>query len=1063
MSLHVHIPIRLKLDAAVLEAGGAELDEVLSLALGRALQRADDFVLQARPDARLVVRSAPVLWHGTGLVEIGPDQRRATEDLVAATISAALARRLRRTTARPEVLPVDPWEPFDPSRMTEAGYSVDSYQPSATPRPGRSVFWFKGKTEGLSFITKDEQIAWWQFTDEQSLAQYALQASEDARTSGRLSAGTRFGVLFARPYKANQVLWAAVFDQSGGGIQARAIFPIGNFGMWDVVPKEGAAKTGKAAPRALHVDPVGTFALKILSGRPFDAFLKHWGAQFGILDRSHPRWARLHDATRDIVDRSLFPDGTPALLFLQNNAAVSITLPSDVVVGNVPLLPLAKVRRKRDRPEGEAEGGDGAQSEGESDEGKGTDKGGAGGGGQKKGAGGGKTADAGKGQGSGEAGDGDQGDGIAKDGTGDEDAIVHGETGRKGGALLPAAKIRGKYRPDLGPFQGEPAIEALGDIGRRMRNLIARIAFRLEMDEGHYAGAFALAAARVLGGRATGAADYGIGEGQAQAAKPLAPGNLGSLQFEVGDSQAIRVMKHLAATAPLINALSRLVLEVALDGRNRALFAKDGPDPGSWALHFRIAYYDAIQSSIMWTFVATCQVILLQLTSATLAALQERKAKMDVYFPVVSKLIGGLMAGEAHLRELHAQLLAHKASGLESKSAVFRQSYESWRDARVALTGALGGVDENEALLADYTHEGMKGTIVTLKDGTAGIEALGRVWTLQELEQAIQQRFDIASSVDPVVKHIHNVPVAVALFKGSDSAARRWLDALLDDLIAANKRVTHRAEDSALWSFRASRLHEDLAHATIPNTSVVLGGVHLMAHQALGPMFEGDEWYAFSLNHLFSHELGRTALIEFATLAGPLILGVICPPLGVALNVAISVVGYYYARQDQDIPKAILDPDLVLSREEAEMELFMAEFALALAVIPEAGSILGKSMGLVSKVATKGVVTGGRLALQQMRRKVLVAMARELKLGLPYAFAKAILTDQVMGYVIGQVLNPAFEAIMQEVAFATTGVAPGMAPGTSGETGPLANLPITASEAALLYELEGTPESETDE
>jgi hypothetical protein len=224
-------------------------------------------------------------------------------------------------------------------------------------------------------------------------------------------------------------------------------------------------------------------------------------------------------------------------------------------------------------------------------------------------------------------------------------------------------------------------------------------------------------------------------------------------------------------------------------------------------------------------------------------------------------------------------------------------------------------------------------------------------------------------------------------------------------------------------------------------------------------MFEGDEWYAFSLNHLFSHELGRAALIEFATMAGPLVLGVICPPLGVAMNIAVSVVGYYYARQDQDIPKAILDPDLVLSREEAEMELFMKEFALALAVIPEAGSILGKSMGLFSKVATKGVVTGGKLALQQMRRKVLVAMARELKLGLPYAFAKAILTDQVMGYVIGQILNPAFEAIMQEVAFVTTG-----ATGEPRrETEPEANLPISATEAALLYELEGTPESETDE
>ncbi|MBC7480060.1 MAG: hypothetical protein H7317_18545, partial [Pseudorhodobacter sp.] len=925
-----------------------------------------------------------------------------------------------RTQARPEVLPANPWEAFDPDRMTEAGYSLDSYQPSATPRPGRSVFWFKDRNEGLTYITKDEQIEWWQFTDELALAQYALQAAKDAKDVGMLAGGTRFGVLFSRRHKANRVLWVAIFDQSAAGIDARAIFPVGNFGMWLVAPKEGTVNPGKPAPKGVRVDPFGTFALKILSGRPYDAFLQHWSAKFGIPDRSHPLWSRLVDATRDIVDRSLFPDGTPALLSLQNKAAVSITIPADAKAGNVPLLPLARVRKKPERPEGEAEAeGDGGVG-GDDGEDKGDD---TGGGGKAKGGGGGKAGGAGDGgqQGSGTDGDGGQGDGTAKNGSGDEDAVVHGETGSKGGSLLPVAKIRGKFRPNLGPFQSEPAVEDLGDIGRRMRNLIARIAFRLEMDEGHYPGAFALAAARVLGGRATGAADYGIGEGQAQAAKPQAPGNLGSLQFEVGDSQAIRVMKHLAATAPLINTLSRMVIEVAHDGRNRALFSKNGSDPGSWALHFRIAYYDAMQSSIMWTFVATCQVILLQLTSSTRAALQERKTKMDVYFPIVSKLIGGLMAGEARLRELHEQLLAHKAAHFESKSAVFRQSYESWRDARVALTSALGGADESEAMLADYNHAGLKGQIVTLLDGTAGIEALGRVWTLQELEQAIHQRMEIASSVDPIVKHISNVPVAVALFQANDAAARRWLDTLLDDLLAANKRVTQRAEQSALWSFRASRLHEDLAHASIPGTSVVLGGVHMMAHQALGPMFAGDEWYAYSLDHLFSHELGRTSMIEFASMAGPLVLGVICPPLGVALNIAISAVGYYYARQDQDIPKAILDPDLVLSREEAEMELFMKEFALALSAIPELGSILGKGAGLFSKVATKGVVAGGKLALQQMRRRALVAMARELKLGLPYAFAKAILTDQVMGYVIGQVLNPAFEAIMLEIAFSTTG------------------------------------------
>ncbi|MBC7477955.1 MAG: hypothetical protein H7317_07650, partial [Pseudorhodobacter sp.] len=381
MSLHVHIPIRLRLDAAVLDAGGGELDTALALALGRTLQRADETLLDARPDARLVVHLAPVLWHGTGLAEIGPDQRRLTEDLVAAAIAGALSQRTRRTQAKPEVLPANPWEAFDPDRMTEAGYSVDSYQPSATPRPGRSVFWFKDRNEGLTYITKVEQIEWWQFTDELALAQYALQAAQDAKESGR------FGVLFSRRHKANLVLWAAIFDQHSAGIDAQAKFPLGNFGVWDVVPKDGVVKPGKPAPKGIRVDPFGTFALKILSGRPYDAFLQYWGAQFGIPDRSHPLWSRLVDATRDIVDRSLFPDGTPALLSLQNKAAVSITIPADAKAGNVPLLPLARVRNKPERPEGEAEGDAGVG--GDDGEDKGDD---TGGGGKAKGGGGGKAA-----------------------------------------------------------------------------------------------------------------------------------------------------------------------------------------------------------------------------------------------------------------------------------------------------------------------------------------------------------------------------------------------------------------------------------------------------------------------------------------------------------------------------------------------------------------------------------------------------------------------------------------------------------------------------------------------
>jgi hypothetical protein len=283
--------------------------------------------------------------------------------------------------------------------------------------------------------------------------------------------------------------------------------------------------------------------------------------------------------------------------------------------------------------------------------------------------------------------------------------------------------------------------------------------------------------------------------------------------------------------------------------------------------------------------------------------------------------------------------------------------------------------------------------------------------------------------IDPLVKQFSEIPEVMARFRNPSIGVRAELQRLLNEMSASNTEKTSEARDDWQYAFRASRINESLPSATIPGTSFVLQGIHLMAHQQLGEFFGGDPYYPEGINSLFNAELGFEALKDFFEYGGIILLSVICPPLGVAFGMATAVYHYEEAADRQELYQALIDPDLVMNRAELEAEMFAARLGLALAFIPEAGSILGRgasigvrlgargSARLVARTA-RGAIRRGlvRSAGRALARHLTTAMIRQIEQGLVRAFISEIMIDRFMDRIIREVMEPVMAHVEREAA-----------------------------------------------
>jgi hypothetical protein len=328
----------------------------------------------------------------------------------------------------------------------------------------------------------------------------------------------------------------------------------------------------------------------------------------------------------------------------------------------------------------------------------------------------------------------------------------------------------------------------------------------------------------------------------------------------------------------------------------------------------------------------------------------------------------------------------------------------AWRIAAGSLSGALGSGAQPLAT------PGAAGEVVET-GGVARIrDSHGVLWSEADIEQALVLQRGSAEGIDPLVKQISKIPELLNRFKTDPAAIRDELWRVLGEMWTNNREMVDKAKADSWWAFRASRISDDIPSATVPGSRYALQGIHLQVHHAIGEFFGGDVFYALGIDALFNAEAGRQEL----KFAGILALSILCPPLGVAVGVVSALHDIERAKERKRLFGALIDPELVLTMAEVEVELFAAYLGFALSLLPEAGTAIG-AVARGGKVALRaglraGVRSAGRYVVRRVVHQIIEAASRDLL----QAFVTEILLQEVMSRVIQKVLEPVLEHIERE-------------------------------------------------
>jgi hypothetical protein len=441
--------------------------------------------------------------------------------------------------------------------------------------------------------------------------------------------------------------------------------------------------------------------------------------------------------------------------------------------------------------------------------------------------------------------------------------------------------------------------------------------------------------------------------------------------------------------------------------------------------------------------------MMLQLLRSSREEIERRLTHFDEYFPIAEALITRILGGEADLMAMRHLLLRVEAN--TSVSANLSLAVESWREARSALTLTLSSQLLN---VASATSPGRQfqshGTLELVGDVWKVRDAHGRLWTMAEIDREIAMRHQTAQSIDPLILQFADIPEVVATFRDSPTLARAYLYSLLREMRSNNLSIARRTRSENMFAFRSGAITESLPDRTVPGTSVAMRGIHLLAHEAIGESFRGNYWYADGLNYAFNVELGMRSLTSFFETAGTLMLSVLCPPLGIALGIVTAASHYHEATIKEELYGSLIDPEVLMSRSEVEFEMFMAQFEVALSIIPDIGAIMRGG----SRVIGAGTRAGMRGALTSIRRQLLVSIGQQVRRGLARAFVEAVLIDRVMSLVLPLVLAPVMEAVNREISI-LTGEAVAPEPGGAGASAATDAAPATsADEADLMRRIE---------
>jgi hypothetical protein len=440
----------------------------------------------------------------------------------------------------------------------------------------------------------------------------------------------------------------------------------------------------------------------------------------------------------------------------------------------------------------------------------------------------------------------------------------------------------------------------------------------------------------------------------------------------------------------------------------------------SWVLHFMYDFSPAMDDAVGYIFKTTCQAMLLQLLLSSKEGIEKRLKNFKEYAPIFERLLVTQLSGYTELSKLRDHLKAYKAAryvqdagqslpGQITTTVAGALPGGEWVKATQSLANAFVAV--NDARFS----KGKAMEIVTVKDVERIRDSHGVLWSMEEIESAMVQQRGSAESIDPFVKQISDLPKLMDRFREHSDDVQYELYQVLTQMKSNNAEMLGKVRDSAHYAFDATTMpQEDYKQATIRGTSYVLGGIHDLAHQQIGEFFQGEVYYATGVDSIFSAEIGRKSLIEALSMIEIIILSVVCPPLGFLAGVQKADQDLERAHERERMFGALLDPELVITRAEVEMELFAARLGMALSLIPEAGTVVGAA-ARGGKVALRaGLRMGSKAAMRfvgrKMAKQIMAAAAKDLV----EQFVKEVLTNVIMDKIIQNVLEPILSHIERE-------------------------------------------------
>jgi len=613
-----------------------------------------------------------------------------------------------------------------------------------------------------------------------------------------------------------------------------------------------------------------------------------------------------------------------------------------------------------------------------------------------------------------------------------------------------------------GPFECEPPVSEFGPLGKRMQEIMDDIAITLRMQSWtwNYVGAFLISAARVIAARSVVISDR-VDIGTLEDAKPAPQGrgNVGDADVIISRSPAIQALRELAGVIPNLQYLDECA-DAAL-GPSSSYLSECGRKRfgAAWFLHYREEFMPAAKDAIYGIFSEACKVAMIQLLSASQAGITWMLDNFDAYFAGIEPLLLGAVKRISELRRMRQHLLEAEAAhtrrlltggpgfvesvadavhrhttnikqrsfldelkaGLAANASV---GFQQWSSARTWWEGDL--LDSLDKVSVELeAQRAVQGTAERQPDGSFAIRenrgGVDRLWSKEELEQSIEMVTQIASSIDPLVKHMRNLESSVAAFQGGAGPAYQYTLDLVKRMRTANRDATLEAWQNRMWAFRTAKITETWKEETIPGAGVKLGNIHSMAHKAIGDAFQGSWIYPEGLKFLFHSELGRESLGGALELFATIAAFVLYAPLGLALSAGFAAHRYEAAQSHLDLVQGLIDPDSIMSFSEAELEMFMVHFEIALLLIPEAGSLARQAVKGGRTLLREGFKRGSKEIAEKALQKMTKELAEALKGQLLKSFVQQVVMAKALEPALQMALAPAFTVLQREAALGEGG------------------------------------------